>query len=296
MGTAKLNVTAIPTKICSDDLGRAILSIADCRSLRTLGGALFSNANSIIGSVGMGFYLFNRTKRLHLISSRLASQDFLDECGREFYRAGKINPMLDYVVTERRAVDGFHFYGATRWRHSSTYDLMRGGGFFHNIGGAFVVDGRVVGALFVATTQDSGPFEATHVQRLDWMCRAGSLALTAMRERERLRHELLHSAAEDWRDFLLIEGYQPIASGQNGTLTYEATYQRELDRKSLIERLPSRSRAVARLLCQGQSNKAIADQLGISIYTVQEHVKTLCRRFGAANRTELVYHLLIAPG
>src|SRR5579872_1905603 len=161
-------------EMCSHDLGRAALSIADCRSLKTLGDALFGQANSLIGKVGMGFYLFTRAGRLQLVSGRLTPRDFLDECDREFYRAGRINPMLDYIVTERRAVDGFHFYGPARWRHSSTCGLMRGGGFHHNIGGAFLVDGRVVGTLFVAATEEAAPFNETHVQRLDLLCRAGS--------------------------------------------------------------------------------------------------------------------------
>jgi DNA-binding CsgD family transcriptional regulator len=294
MGNTARGATTSHPELRSDDLRRAVLSIADCRSLDALGDALFSRARSAIGSVGMGFYLFDRARRLRLIASRLTPRDFLDECDREFYKAGKVNPMLDYIVSERRAVDGFGFYGAARWRHSSTYDLMRGGGFFHNIGGAFVVDGRVVGALFVATTQDSGPFDVVHVQRLDWLCRAGSLALMAMRERERLEGELSNSVAEDWRDLLLLDGDRPVPSGPGDGPRGEAAHQGELDQECPIERLPVRSRAVARLLCQGQSNKEIARRLGISVYTVQEHVQNLCRRFGAINRTDLVHHLLIS--
>ena len=54
------------------------------------------------------------------------------------------------------------------------------------------------------------------------------------------------------------------------------------------------SREVAQLLCQGHPNKAIARRLGISVYTVKEHVQNLCKRFGALNRTDLVHRLLIA--
>jgi DNA-binding CsgD family transcriptional regulator len=285
-------VAARAPQIRSDDLGRAALFVADCRSLKALGDALFSHANALIGAVGMGFYLFDRAGRLQLIASRLTPQDFLEECDREFYKAGKVNPMLDYVVTERRAVDGFHFYGAARWRHSSTCDLMRGGGFHHNIGGAFIVDGKVVGTLFVATTQDVGPFDTIHVERLDLLCRAGSLALTAMRERERLRYELFNSAAEDWRDFLLVDN--DWASSRSFGKAPMTEPGREAGRGYLIDRLPTRSREVALLLCQGQSNKAIARRLGISIYTVKEHVHTLCRRFDALNRTDLVHRLSIS--
>ncbi|NMG34387.1 hypothetical protein GRF61_07995 [Azoarcus sp. TTM-91] len=61
---------------------------------------------------------------------------------------------------------------------------------------------------------------------------------------------------------------------------------------SLAEPLPPRAAAVARLLCDGASNKAIARALGISEHTAKEHVAHLCRRLAARNRTELVSKLL----
>ena len=48
------------------------------------------------------------------------------------------------------------------------------------------------------------------------------------------------------------------------------------------------------LLCRGRPNKAIAHELGISVYTVKDHVQNLCKRFGALNRTDLVHRLLIS--
>jgi DNA-binding NarL/FixJ family response regulator len=113
------------------------------------------------------------------------------------------------------------------------------------------------------------------------MCRAGSLALTAMRERERLRSELADPGAEDGDDLASVAGDWPVR--QAGASD------------SPMDRLPARSREVAQLLCQGQPNKVIAARLGISVYTVKEHVQILCRRFGALNRTELVHHLLKSP-
>ena len=86
--------------------------------------------------------------------------------------------MLDCIVSQGRTIDGFHFHGPARWRHSGNYEILRGWGFYHNMGGALVVDGRVAGALFVATAHDAEPFEEAHVNRLDLMCRAGSLALS----------------------------------------------------------------------------------------------------------------------
>lgn len=263
-------------ELSADDLSQAALRIADCRSLLALRDALFDQVDSIIGVVAMGLYMYDRAERLRLISSRLAPQGFLDQYAREY---AKIDTMLHCIVGERRTIDGFHFHGPAGWRRSSNYEILRDWGFYHNMGGAFVVNGQTVGALFVATAQDKDPFEENQVKRLDLLCRAGSLALTTMRGRERLRCELSNCAVADWPDLLSAD---TICSD---AITY-------FDNGRPIDRLPARSRAVARLLCEGQPNKAIANQLGISIYTVKEHVQNLCRRFGALNRTDLVHRLL----
>jgi DNA-binding CsgD family transcriptional regulator len=232
----------------------------------------------MIGGVAMGLYMFDRTEQLRYVSSRLAPQGFLDEYEREYRRS---DAMLDCIVSQQRTVDGFHFHGPARWRHSGNYEILRGWGFYHNMGGALVVDGRVAGTLFVATAHDPDPFEDVLVKRLDLMCRAGSLALTAMRGRERLRSELVSSASDDRHDFLSVDGDWSVSIGA-------------FDDDRPMDRLPARSREVAQLLCQGQPNKAIANQLGISVYTVKEHVQNLCKRFGALNRTDLVHRLLIS--
>ena len=265
-------------EISAGALSKAALQIADCRSLAALRDALFGHADPLIGSVAMGLYMFDRAEELRYIASRLAPQGFLDEYEREYRRS---DTMLDCIVSQRRTIDGFHFHGPARWRHSGNYEILRGWGFYHNMGGAFVVDGRVAGALFVATAHHAEPFEEAHVKRLDLMCRAGSLALAAMRGRERLRCELANSASDDRRDFLSIEG------------DWSAPTEQFADNRPM-DRLPARSREVARLLCQGHPNKAIATRLGISVYTVKEHVQNLCKRFGALNRTDLVHRLLIA--
>ena len=265
-------------EISADAVRQAALCIADCRSLTALRDALFRHADSMIGGVAMGLYMFDRADELRYVSSRLAPQGFLDEYEREYRRA---DTMLDCIVSQRRTVDGFHFHGPARWRHSGNYEILRGWGFHHNMGGAFVVNGRAAGALFVATAHDVDPFEEVHVKRLDLMCRAGSLALTAMRERERLRCELSNSASDDGHDLWSVEGDWSGA----GTA---------LDDDRPMDRLPARSREVAMLLCRGRPNKAIAHELGISVYTVKEHVQNLCKRFGALNRTDLVHRLLIS--
>jgi DNA-binding NarL/FixJ family response regulator len=69
---------------------------------------------------------------------------------------------------------------------------------------------------------------------------------------------------------------------------------RDFSQNETIRRLPERSREVALLLCHGQSNKQIARSLGISAYTVKDHITRLCKRLDAHNRTELVQRMLRA--
>ena len=53
-------------------------------------------------------------------------------------------------------------------------------------------------------------------------------------------------------------------------------------------------RRVAALVLQGRSTRQIVNELGISAYTVQEHLRAVFDRFGVASRRELVAALLAA--
>jgi DNA-binding NarL/FixJ family response regulator len=55
----------------------------------------------------------------------------------------------------------------------------------------------------------------------------------------------------------------------------------------LAHGLSAREREVARLLLQGLSNPAIAQVLGIAVFTVKDHVKSILSKTGAAGRAEL---------
>jgi len=59
-------------------------------------------------------------------------------------------------------------------------------------------------------------------------------------------------------------------------------------RQPLIEPLTDRERQVLRLLAQGFSNQAIADQLVIAVGTVKTHTASLYRKLGVASRTQAV--------
>jgi DNA-binding NarL/FixJ family response regulator len=61
---------------------------------------------------------------------------------------------------------------------------------------------------------------------------------------------------------------------------------KEQDRPFLLEELTPRERDVLSLLSEGLTNKAIAQHLGISEYTVKFHVNTIFRKLGAQSRTE----------
>ena len=52
-------------------------------------------------------------------------------------------------------------------------------------------------------------------------------------------------------------------------------------------RLSAKQRDVFRLLRQGQSNKVIASQLGVSEATVKVHLRCIMRKLGVANRTQV---------
>jgi LuxR family maltose regulon positive regulatory protein len=56
----------------------------------------------------------------------------------------------------------------------------------------------------------------------------------------------------------------------------------------LIEPLSQRELAVLRLLAQGCSNQAIADELVIAVSTVKKHVNNIFGKLGVANRTQAI--------
>jgi LuxR family transcriptional regulator, maltose regulon positive regulatory protein len=56
----------------------------------------------------------------------------------------------------------------------------------------------------------------------------------------------------------------------------------------LIEPLSERELQVLGLLADGKSNKAIADELVITLDTVKRHVTHVLDKLGAANRTQAV--------
>ena len=57
---------------------------------------------------------------------------------------------------------------------------------------------------------------------------------------------------------------------------------------SSYDRLSSREREILRLICKGRTNKQIAEELYLSVRTVERHRTSIMRKAGLENRAELV--------
>jgi DNA-binding CsgD family transcriptional regulator len=79
-----------------------------------------------------------------------------------------------------------------------------------------------------------------------------------------------------------------------GVRFYSISSNRDRPREAGAGQLSQRLEQVLLLVGQGMSNKCIGRQLGISHFTVRNHVARLLRLYGAKNRDELIA-LMQAP-
>lgn len=81
-----------------------------------------------------------------------------------------------------------------------------------------------------------------------------------------------------------------LARAGIGTLSPEASTALVAGRKTgePANELTPREREVLRLLIDGRTNAEIAAQLGLSLYTVKNHVRNLLGKLGVGSRTEAV--------
>jgi DNA-binding CsgD family transcriptional regulator len=57
---------------------------------------------------------------------------------------------------------------------------------------------------------------------------------------------------------------------------------------AMLDALPPRQREVTKCILAGKTPKKIAFGMGLSIYTVREHLETIYRKFGVSGRDELM--------
>ncbi|MBM7044697.1 MULTISPECIES: LuxR C-terminal-related transcriptional regulator [Rhizobium] len=251
-------------------VGDAILSVAGSRSLQALGEACHRGIAQLIGSAAVGLYFLDQ-RRPHLFYSKQAPEGFISEYGKGSYRH---DPLLAYVQEEGKPIDGATLLGASNWPRCGNFDLLQRWGFMHCMAGPLFIDHKIAGVFYTASDLKSQAYLQTAQESMQLLCRAGSLALAHMVEIGQL-----NQCDTTWSE--------QSSSNLTGNV-------RGLADNATIRQLPERSRQVALLLCYGHSNKQIARTMGISAYTVKDHIERLCKRLEAHNRTELVQRMLTA--
>lgn len=94
--------------------------------------------------------------------------------------------------------------------------------------------------------------------------------------------ESLMSTSSQEIDLVQLVGRSPMPSANGGGLANAAR------RAPLDAQLTSRERDVLALLVQGLGNAAIAERLAITLSTVKTHVRSIMRKAGAVNRSEVI--------
>lgn len=85
----------------------------------------------------------------------------------------------------------------------------------------------------------------------------------------------------------LVNAVRFMAAGEQfAPLAFMTAEDEAPDIPPLAQRLSEREMQVLEGLCQGQSNKEIARVLDLQEVTIKLHVKTLCRKLDAKNRTQ----------
>ena len=103
-------------------------------------------------------------------------------------------------------------------------------------------------------------------------------------DRARLRSELERSAIQ------IVGEFRTLASARAADVEADAIVLAEPQDagEPVAEPLTPREAEVLALVAEGLSNKAIADELGISDQTVKFHISSIAGKLGASSRTEAV--------
>ncbi len=245
-------------------LADSIMTIAESRSVEMLGESCRRAIARLTGSPTVGLYLLDDDAP-RLLCSRNVPGGFLED-----YSGGmaKSDPIIDSILNGSGVVDGASFYGTHNWPKSISYDLLHAWGFAYNMCGPLRREDTIVGVFYTANRNDDSPYSLRMKQQMAMLCRAGSLALTALTRAGCLGPE----PPEETSVTMKLPALPARLRSESVCRAVE---------------LPPRSAQVACLVCKGQTNKTIARHMGISDQTVKEHVSHLCRRFGVQNRTEL---------
>lgn len=84
----------------------------------------------------------------------------------------------------------------------------------------------------------------------------------------------------------LVNAVRFMAMGEQYAPVKWMTEQEAEESHPLADKLTERELQVLGGLCRGESNKEIARDLDLQEVTIKLHVKTLCRKLGAKNRTQ----------
>lgn len=104
-----------------------------------------------------------------------------------------------------------------------------------------------------------------------------------------LRSDAAGYLTKDEAPAAIVAAVRGIASGKSGWFSRRAalTLSDGLERQRALSQLTHRQMQVLRLVTVGQTNHAIAGELGISVKTVEKHLSGLIVQLGVASRVEL---------
>jgi LuxR family maltose regulon positive regulatory protein len=85
----------------------------------------------------------------------------------------------------------------------------------------------------------------------------------------------------------VVSGHCQELLGQWPVLTFDSAAHAKAN-DSIVEQLTNRELEVLQLLAEGKSNKEIAGDLVLSLYTVKSHARNIYGKLGAKNRTQAV--------
>ncbi|OPX17614.1 hypothetical protein BXT86_05570 [candidate division WOR-3 bacterium 4484_100] len=126
------------------------------------------------------------------------------------------------------------------------------------------------------------------------------ILILTMHKSEDYAYECLKAGAQGYilkedADDELITAIQTLRKGQiylssslSDNVIRELLRRRKTQDRSKFELLTTREREVLKMIAEGNSNKKIAEKLGISIRTVEHHRLRISKKLGFNNITELV--------